>query len=254
MELVDRLFAHFEAQARAVTVDTVSLGLGYTAVATGNGGLGISYTWIEDGHCCISGCDYVDFEGRPAIELLAWIRDPVPLRRAMALALINALNMDRAGRLPEDRSNTRIFEDLAIGPGANVGMVGYFAPMQKRFDESGCTLMVLDAGKRMGDRETFYARLGDWADVLVLTATSILNDSTEEILACCRPEVRTVVLGPSTPMVPEAFAHLSVHLLAGSVPTDREMVLRRIRHGCGTPMIQRHCRKVCVRLDSLPEG
>ena len=254
MELIERLHALFEAQAGTVTVETVSVGLGYTAVATGDGGLGIAYTWIEDGHPCISGWEYVDFEGRPAAELLAWIRDPLPLRRSMALALINALNMDRAGRLPEDRSNTRIFEDLAIGAGAHVAMVGYFAPMQKRFDESGCELMVLDAGKRMGDRKDFYARLGDWADVLVLTATSLLNDSTEEILARCRPAVRTVVLGPSTPMVPEAFAHLPVHLLAGSVPMDREMVLRRIRHGCGTPMIQRHCRKVCARLDGLPAG
>ena len=254
MRLIENLYTLFEAQARAETVDTVSVGLGYTAVATAAGGLGIAYTWIEGGHACIGGRQYVDFEGRPAVELLAWIRDPVPLRRSMALALINALNMGRAGGLPEDRSNKRLFDGLGIDPGTHVAMVGYFAPMQQRFDASGCELMVLDAGKRIGDEHTFNARLGDWAEVLVLTATSILNDSTEAILARCGPQVRTVVLGPSTPMVPEAFAHLPVQLLAGSVPTDRAMVLRRIRHGCGTPMIQRHCRKVTARIEARTGG
>jgi uncharacterized protein (DUF4213/DUF364 family) len=251
MEITTRLYNLFEAQARQVTVETLCLGLGYTAAATGDGGMGVAYTWLEEGRpCCISGFDYVDFEGRAAIELLEWIRDPDPLRRSMALALINALNMERAGRFPEDRSNTQLFSDLGIGAGSRVAMVGYFGPMQQRFDRIGCELIVLDEGKKIGDRTEFYARLGNWADALILTATSILNDSTEEILSRCRPEVRTVVLGPSTPVVPEAFSHLPVDLLAGSVPTDPAMVLRRVRHGCGTPMIQRHCRKVQARVEA----
>ena len=248
MRLLEKLYTLFEAQARNVTVQTVSIGLSYTAVATDDGGLGIAYTWNEDDHCCLSGGAYVDFEGRPAIELLAWIRDPAPLHRTMALALVNALNAVRASGMVQDPDNRQLFEDLGISAGTRVAMVGYFKPMQRQFDASGCELMVLDAGRRIGDPEQFLPRLGDWADVLVLTATSILNDSAEKILAHCRPQVRTVVLGPSTPMVPEAFAHLPVDLLAGSAPTDREMVLRRVRHGCGTPMIQRHCHKVFCNL------
>lgn len=246
MRLIENLHALFAERARHVAVETVSVGLGYTAVATDDGGTGIAYTWIEGNHPCVSGLDYVDFEGRPAAELLAWIRDPLPLRRSMALALINALNAERAAGMPEDPTNERLFADLQITAGTRVAMVGYFKPMEKQFDASGCELIVLDAGKRVGDPKEFFPRLGDWADVLVLTATSILNDSTEQILSRCRPEVRTVILGPSTPMVPEAFDHLPVRLLAGSVPLDRERVLRRVRHGCATPTIQRHCRKVFV--------
>jgi uncharacterized protein (DUF4213/DUF364 family) len=255
MQLIEKLYTCFEAKAREVTVDIVSVGLGYTAVATSDGGLGIAYSWIEEGHCCGGGGGgYEDFEGRPAVELLAWIRHPLRLRRSMALALINALNATRAAAMPEDRSGDRLFDALGIASGTHVAMVGHFAPMQARFDASGCQLMVLDAGKRIGERGEFYDRLGDWADVLVLTATSILNGSTEEILGRCRPAVRTVVLGPSTPMVPEVFAHLPVDLLAGSVPLDRDMVLRRIRHGCGTPMIQGHCRKVAHPVCRADEG
>jgi hypothetical protein len=45
-------------------------------------------------------------------------------------------------------------------------------------------------------------------------------------------------------MVAEAFLHLPVHALAGTVPVDKDSVLRAIRHGVGTPIIHRFSRKV----------
>ena len=61
-----------------------------------------------------------------------------------------------------------------------------------------------------------------------MTSTSILNQSTEEILANVGDKVKTAMLGPSTPMVPEAFAHLPVALLAGTVPIDKAAVMKAL--------------------------
>ena len=47
--------------------------------------------------------------------------------------------------------------------------------------------------------------------------------------------MKTIMLGPSTPMVENAFKHLPVHMLAGTVPVDKEKTLKAIRHGMGTP-------------------
>ena len=71
----------------------------------------------------------------------------------------------------------------------------------------------------------------------------ILNSSTEEILGHTGKDVKTIMLGPSTPMAPEAFKHLPVHMLAGTVPLEKEKVLKAIRHGTGTPVIHRFSRK-----------
>jgi uncharacterized protein (DUF4213/DUF364 family) len=89
-----------------------------------------------------------------------------------------------------------------------------------------------------------------WAEVLLLTSTSILNDSTEEVLSRLAPGVKVIMLGPSTPLVADAVRHLPVHILAGTVPVDKEAVMRAVRHGAGTPVIHRFSRKV-VQL--LPE-
>ncbi len=76
-----------------------------------------------------------------------------------------------------------------------------------------------------------------------MTSTSILNSTTEEILENAKNTIKTVMLGPSTPMVAEPFEHLPVHILAGTIPLDREKLLKAIRHGAGTPVIQKSARK-----------
>ena len=84
--------------------------------------------------------------------------------------------------------------------------------------------------------------------MLILTSTSILNNTTEEILQNAHQKVKTVMLGPSTPMVAEAFQHLPVHMLAGTIPVDKEKVLKAIRHGMGTPVLQKFSRKSYLSL------
>lgn len=82
----------------------------------------------------------------------------------------------------------------------------------------------------------------------MLTSTSILNNSTEEILANAGEKLKTVMLGPSTPMVAEAFNHLPVDMLAGTVPIDKENTLKAIRHGMGTPVLHKYSRKIFLDL------
>ncbi len=102
---------------------------------------------------------------------------------------------------------------------------------------------IIDVFLGIGRKETFYEKLGNWADVVFLTSTSILNNTTEEILGNVSENVKTVLLGTSTPMVGEAFEHLPVHMLAGTVPIDNGNVLKAVRHGIGTRFIHRFSKK-----------
>jgi uncharacterized protein (DUF4213/DUF364 family) len=114
-------------------------------------------------------------------------------------------------------------------------MVGYFPPLVHRLEKENVSLSVVDDARGMGDKKTFYKQLDGWADVLLITATSILNNSTETILSQAGPDLKIVLLGPSTPMIPEAFAHLPVHMLAGSAITDPQRALKIVRHSGGYP-------------------
>ena len=248
MELNTRLYDIFLDQAQNVTVEILSIGLGYTAVTTSDGGIGLSYTYFGDKKSCMVLNKHVDYEGKPADQLLEKINSDNTVERSMALALINALNYTEALNLPEDDDNKIMFDKFKIGKDRKVAMVGFFGPLVRNFEKMGVSLEILDLSRGLGQKKEFYNKLKNWAQVLMLTSTSVLNNSTEEILAHAAEKVKTVMLGPSTPMVTDAFKHLSVHMLAGTVPVDKEMTLKAIRHGMGTPVLHRYSRKVFLEL------
>ncbi len=243
MELNNRLYNLFFDKARKVEVDILSIGLGYTAVTTSDGGIGLAYTYFQDKTSCVLLNRAVDYENRPCSELLECINGENTIERSMALALVNALNYDRALKLPEDSKNQILFKKFNIGKGRRVAMVGYFGPLVDVLKQRQANLEILDESRKLGQEKEFYQKLRNWADVLFLTSTSILNNTAETILGQAHADIKTAMLGPSTPMIGEAFSHLPVHMLAGTVPLDKEMILKAIRHGMGTPVLHKFSRK-----------
>lgn len=254
MKLSNILYDLFESKAEEVKIEILCLGLGYTAVTTSDGGIGVAYTCFDSKNSCSVIKSHHDYEGGPAVDLLEKMKSTNTIERSMALALINALNYEKALLFPEDKDNNIMFDKFNIGEGTRVAMVGFFGPLVKIFKERGVVLEIMDITRGLGQKEDFYEKLGSWADILLLTATSILNNTTEEILGTAGRNVKTILLGPSTPMVAEAFEHVPVHMLAGTVPLEKENVLKAVRHGMGTPVIHRFSRKsFCLTSKLIPE-
>jgi uncharacterized protein (DUF4213/DUF364 family) len=248
MKLNDRLYDLFMNKAQRVEIEILCIGLGYTAVTTFDGGMGLAYTYFKDKTSCVLLNKVVDYEGRPASELLGSIKNENAIERSMALALINALNYDQALKLPEDKKNQILFDEFKISKGTRVAMVGYFGPLADMLQQRNAKLEILDESRKLGQEDEFYKKLGNWADVLFLTSTSILNNTAEKILGYGHKKIKTVMLGPSTPMIGEAFSHLPVHMLAGTVPLNKEKILKAIRHGMGTPVLHKFSRKSYLEL------
>jgi uncharacterized protein (DUF4213/DUF364 family) len=135
MELNHKLYECMSAAAKRVTIDQVTIGLGYTAVTTSDGGIGIAATCVALDSCCAGQFDVVDFEGRAGIDLLQLIVKPDPMGRTIALALVNALNHRYARALPVDPGNTLLFNQFDIRSGVRVAMVGYFPPLVHRLEK-----------------------------------------------------------------------------------------------------------------------
>ena len=248
MVLNQRLYDLFKKRAREVNIEVLCLGLGYTAVTLSDGGIGLSYTHFEDKQSCMLLNKHIDYEEQPALQLLEKIKSDHPVERSMALALVNALNYQDALDFPEDKKNKIMFDHFKIDEGTRAAMVGFIGPLVDLLKQKNALVDVLDTSRDMGQKEEFYNKLGSWADVLLLTSTSILNNTTEEILQNVGQKVKTIMLGPSTPMVAAAFEHLPVDMLAGTVPIDKENVLKAIRHGMGTPVLQKFSRKSYLAL------
>lgn len=236
-------------KARNVQVKTVCLGLGYTAVIISDGSPGMSYTYFNRNMGCTLVNDYRDFEGGPALELLSLLGSKDTIERSMALALVNALIHSSLHHLPPDKDNSLLFDTLGIRPSTRVAMVGLFRPLVKLLESSGVKVEVIDEFRKLGDKQRFYEKLDGWADAALITSTSILNNSFEEIMEHVPPRVHAALLGPSTPMLAAAFsAWPSIKALAGTVVLDVDAVLKVVRHGLGTPYLHRHSKKVTLTI------
>jgi hypothetical protein len=211
--------------------------------------MGLAYTYFD----CDSGCtlmqDYQDYEGRPAADLLSLIKSDFHLKRSMALALINALAQPGLEHFPPDKDNEILFNALGIGPSTNVAMVGFIKPLVEVLQSKGASVEVIDESRGMGDKPSFYQKLGHWADAALITSTSLLNQTFEEIMQNLGSGVRAALLGPSTPMVVEAFLDWpAIRALAGTVNRERDPLLKAVRHGLGTPYLHKHSKKVTLTL------
>ena len=280
MTIRQAIVNYFTDEASNKRIGSVTAGLKYTAVTVDGGGMGVAYTWTETaarpadgvpaasqsdrrenttaaqarntrpagtaGACCPkAGTFYENFEGRPAQELLERLTGEEPLHISMALALVNALNAEKAAGFDEDRGkNPALFEALGAGRGSRVAMVGYFRPIEKLLTDMGADVYIQDRAHGIGSGEELSDRLTRWADSLILPSTTIIGGAFDEILGRCPANLPVALLGPSTPMVPELFSGGSIRYAGGTVPEDAEATLRVIRQGGGTRDFQKYGKKV----------
>lgn len=167
-----------------------------------------------------------------AESVLAWlVEKDNPRQKALALATANALvRQDRCDAIGD------AFDLIGIKPADRVVMVGRFSPLVGRIAAIGASLTILekdaDKGLVLGERER--RKVLQNATIAIITATALLYDSLEEILAGLGDSRHTVLLGPSTPMLPELFADTPVHHLGGVHIRDAAGVLRIVSAGGGT--------------------
>lgn len=247
MELNSKIYEVFADEADRSVIDEVHLGLGYTAITLVDGRCGICASLCDPKHAFTVNTDGTDYEGRAAIQMLRNIKEENHLKRVMAIALVNALNQPFANVLPEGPAD--FHKEMELPEGAKVAMIGHFTPIFEMFEERGFEVRSLDLGKGIGDPEKFYPWATTSADALVLTATCVVNNTLEQVLARFSKRIIPVVLmGPSTIMRKEVYEDLPINYLAGSAVMVKKDLLKAVRNGRGTLDIHRQAKKVFLKV------
>jgi uncharacterized protein (DUF4213/DUF364 family) len=172
---------------------------------------------------------------RSAAALAALLRSDSPPEASIGLAAANALLNCRARGLVE----LKALEVLRRrGAGRRVAMIGHF-PFADELRASCERLWVFErgVGRRDGDLdEGEIAEQLPAADVVAVTATTLLNGTLPSVLAAVRGDAFLMMLGPSTPLTPALF-DLGFDLLCGTVVEDPGAVVRAVEQGAVTSQI-----------------
>jgi uncharacterized protein len=243
MELDSKILAVFQDEASNAVIDKICIGLGYTAVTLKDGRCGLCCTLLDGHSHCSVNKDPMDYEDRIALPLLQKLVSGSALSRIMSIALVNALNYSAAAACSNDPGD--LLNDLSLKKGSKVAMVGHFDPVVKYLEREGVMVKSFDIGKHIGSSAEFYTWGRQEADALILTATSMITGTTEDVMEQFQgKKIPSVIMGPSTIMNSAIYSHLDVSVCAGTVPVDHEGILKAVRNGKGTPELHRYARKI----------
>lgn len=207
-----------------ITVERAVVGLFFTGVKLDNGVAGACATPIKtipEAVCCPSSAMAMPFpgklRGRRAIDLAKEALGGEGIRRAVGIAAVNALAECCWRHRPHPEVELRLgvdaFDATEIGADDQVVVVGAFVPFLKELKRRGNSFLVLerDPATLKPDEMPFFRaaeEAGDivpQADVLLVTGSTLVNATLEDLLALARPEARVTIVGPTVGMLPDAF-------------------------------------------------
>lgn len=235
--LIDRLL---ETVTDAV-VEDVRVGAFWTAVVARRDGVrrcGLAATMRETGPVHVAGPSVQEagrLMGRTALELAQLARSPHLMEASIGVAALNALIP--APQQPWEEGNA---EEILARSGAekNVALVGHFPFVESLRPRVG-TLWVLEMEPQGDDLPAEAApQVIPQADVLAITATTLINGTFDGLMALRRHDARVMVLGPSAPLSPVLF-DAGVHLISGAVVEQIDAVLAAVSQGANFRQVHR---------------
>jgi uncharacterized protein (DUF4213/DUF364 family) len=218
----------------------VRIGLGYTSVRLDNGNLGLAWTAQSHSGNCTHMSKAGTLAGKTALELLEMLAsEQNALSRTIGLATANAL----AAGLPRPKSiKEDVLDIVKVSNADHVVMVGFFGPVIPELKKTGCRLDILELETdRPGTISPEEGRASLAAcSVAIITATSIITGTFDELMAGLGKPRAVIVLGPSSLMCPRIYDGTPVTHIGGAWVRNAQAVEQIVSEGGGTMILKQH--------------
>lgn len=134
-------------------------------------------------------------------------------------------------------TTTDIFDAIDFKKYQNIVMIGFFRSLVERFEREKINLAIFDQAaedEKLVDMSKQLSEVSK-ADAVILTSTSVFNNTFLEIVNATKNQCDVYTLGPSTILNREMFQYRNVKLLFGAIfePNDVN-ALKIIEQGGGT--------------------
>ena len=249
-ETVGELQSRFGPRFGNMTVERAVIGIFFTGVKLSNGSGGLCFTPIKEipqAVCCPSSLRALPwsgkFRGRPVTTFLDALFDPSPVKRAVGIAVVNALSASCWEQEPPAEyrieHGTDPLETVEIPDDAHVVVIGALVPILMRLKKRGKPYSIIEMDPRTlkPDEMPYWvpveqtAEVVPKADLLVITGTSLLFHSLEPVLASAKKGAQIIVVGPTASMLPDAFFRRGVAVLGGDLVTRPDDLLDILSEG-----------------------
>jgi uncharacterized protein (DUF4213/DUF364 family) len=252
-ETKSRLIERCGDRLSDLTLERVVIGIFYTGVKLSDGSSGICFTPIKaipESVCCPSSARAMPRAGRlkgmHATDTFEYLDQPAPIKRAIAIATLNALsdgiwrnNPDEGKGVYRIACGDDIFTGIDLQEVNKAVVVGALIPVIKEIKEHQIPYRIaeLDTRTLKAEELPFFVRQEDLpgelasADLVIISGTTLINDTLESILDQCNPTSSIMVIGPTATMLPESFFKRKVSMLAGNRVIEQDEILDVLSEG-----------------------
>lgn len=267
LETIDNLYETLGNDINNITVERVVLGLFFTGVKLSNGKGGLSYTPIKalsQAVCCPSSAFTMPNSGKMVGKNVRYFLGNMflgsPLRKTLGIAVINALattiwSMEKENGLYSIEINADPFDKLNFVDGEHTVIVGALLPYIKSLIQNNRSFSILELDpSTLKPHELKYHvpperahEVISIANKIVITGTTLINDTLEGLLDLAKPDAEIVVVGPTVSMMPEAFFKRNVTHVGGVIVTDPDRLLDVIAEaGSGYHFFNKSAEKIVI--------
>jgi len=247
-------------------VERAVVGLFFTGAKLSNGTAGACATPIKtipEAVCCPTSAMAMPFpgklRGRPAFDLAKEALSDHGIRRATGIAAMNALADTCWRRRPHRETEMRLgidaFDATDIRPSDNVVVIGAFVPFLRELKRRRQPFLVVEQDPAtLKAEELPFFRPADQApavvpeaDVLLITGTTLINDTLEGLLNAAKPAACVTMVGPTVSLLPDAFLRRGANILGTVRITEPDEFLETLAEGgSGYHFLGRSAQKVVL--------
>jgi uncharacterized protein len=228
MNILKKLVTTIKSEYADSPVSAVWVGLHWTAVTSRGTGLAATSAEIPMKCCHSSDIEWVgDLHQHTAYELVDLLFSSHPLDISVGMAALNSLVQVDSKHVTEINARDVLLER---GQNKKIAMIGHF-PFADLLKKKAAETWVLELDPGPGEYPaSAAAELLPQADVIGLTATTLMNGTFDDLYPLFRKDAVVVMMGPSTPMHPLLFDY-GIDILAGSQVVSAERVYQFVGQG-----------------------
>ena len=202
-----------------------------------DGSCGFFYTRFDNILSRLMACDPAQILATPILDLIAGYDGDDPLAKALGLGALNALSQHllRIGGFTLDLTSDP-FGQSRLEHSEHVGMVGFFPPLIDMLASHNVALTIIEKDLQFFDRAGNFSVTADTArlidcDQVLVTGSTLMNDTLDEVLACCNPAAHIALIGPTASCLPDPLFERGVDVVGGTTVVDLDHLLPRLEAG-----------------------
>jgi uncharacterized protein (DUF4213/DUF364 family) len=259
-ETIDIIKEKSPTPLEEIWIDDLAIGIFFTGVKLSTGHAGCAFTpigEIPEAVCCPTTAARMpqagELEGTPISEIIKYSLDPNVVKSAIGVATLNALSQlilespdGKEYDMIRDRDG---FNLLSIQPHETVSLVGAFGPYIRRLKMMGNPFFIIEKNSqtlRLDEMKHFKpeSEMRDSLEksgVAILTGTSIVNHTIDQIFSLLRNGIRTAIIGPTASMIPHAFFKRGVRIMAGVQISNPDLMIKILKQGGSGYHLMKEC-------------